>query len=429
MKDIEIARATHDGVVRVGKIIRSSDFPLFRYSEEYLSNKCALPLSQSLPCRDMPYGEDEFRPYFEGLLAEGPTRDALASELGVKGSDYLSVLALCGRDCIGDVLAWDDERFAPEYAGGVQLKTLVSEDTLRALFRGLSEMSEENAESRLSLAGNQNKIGLRREDDAWWRPSGLAATTHILKTSNLRDIPEIEFLCMKAARVCGMVAADVELLDYGRPVLAVERFDRSVDVDESGAMRVNRLHQEDFAQAFRVLPARKYIELDGGSVASIARLIRFHSANPITGISEFGRALCFNYAIGNCDAHLKNYSLVSNGSRRGSVVLAPAYDLVSTTYYPRFDRDLAMNYGEVRNIDEIDVACFVDVAHDLGMSTAALASLAKPIVENLDAAVRDAGNGEYGSALETTPYVADNLRDDMVERLETLGAFVERYAA
>ena len=54
-----------------------------------------------------------------------------------------------------------------------------------------------------------------------------------------------------------------------------------------------------------------------------------------------------------------------------------------------------------------------------------LANLAAPIVENLDAAVRDAGDGKYCDVLETTPYVADNLRDDMADRLEVLSAFVD----
>lgn len=35
------------------------------------------------------------------------------------------------------------------------------------------------------------------------------------------------------------------------------------------------------------------------------------------------------------------------------------------------------------------------------------------------------GDGKYCDVLETTPYVADNLRDDMADRLEVLSAFVD----
>ena len=425
MNAIAIARVTQSGVVRVGKIIRSLRRATFRYDAEYLSNNCSMPLSRSLPLRSEEYEEDEFRPYFEGLLAEGPTRDALAAELGVKSDDYLSVLALCGRDCIGDVLAWNEVADQEPSCNGLS-EIPISEKELRVFFRGLPEAAEQNAESRLSLAGNQNKIGLRREGDAWFRPLGLAATTHILKASNLRDIPEIEFLCMKAAAACGIAAANVRLCDYGRPVLAVERFDRRI-VGGPGRLVVERLHQEDLAQAFGVLPVGKYAELDGGSVERIAALIRKNSANPIADIAELAKTLCFNYAIGNCDAHLKNYSLVSGSAVSGKVTisLAPAYDLVSTTYCPRFDHDLAMNYGDTRDIDEVGVSCFAGVAKALGMAPKNLAKLAKPIVDGLDSAVRDAGDGKYGEVLETTPYVADNLRVDMACRLEVLGAFVD----
>ena len=212
-----------------------------------------MPLSRSLPLRREEYEEAEFRPYFEGLLAEGPTRDALAAELGVKSDDYLSVLALCGRDCIGDVLALDegaDQDPSCEEPSGVP----VSEEELSAFFRGLPEAAEQNATSRLSLAGNQNKIGLRREGDVWFRPLGLASTTHILKGSNLRDIPEIEFLLERAAFACGIATADVRLFDYGRPVYGEEV--RSQGLGESGMPVDERLHQEDFAQA-GVLPASK----------------------------------------------------------------------------------------------------------------------------------------------------------------------------
>lgn len=39
--------------------------------------------------------------------------------------------------------------------------------------------------------------------------------------------------------------------------------------------------------------------------------------------------------------------------------------------------------------------------------------------------IRDAADGKYCDVLETTPYVADNLRDDMAGRLEALSAFID----
>jgi len=42
-------------------------------------------------------------------------------------------------------------------------------------------------------------------------------------------------------------------------------------------------------------------------------------------------ALAFNWIVGNCDAHGKNYSLLYD---RGAPTLAPLYDIVSTRSTP-----------------------------------------------------------------------------------------------
>lgn len=51
---------------------------------------------------------------------------------------------------------------------------------------------------------------------------------------------------MRAAKKCGIEVPEVTLLDFGKPVLAVERFDRVVTIDEEG-LRVERIYQEDFS--------------------------------------------------------------------------------------------------------------------------------------------------------------------------------------
>ena len=51
---------------------------------------------------------------------------------------------------------------------------------------------------------------------------------------------------MRTAKKCGVKVPEVTLLDFGKPVLAVERFDRVLTIDEEG-LRVERIHQEDFS--------------------------------------------------------------------------------------------------------------------------------------------------------------------------------------
>lgn len=394
--------------------------PCFRYAETYIGDPHAFPLSLSLPLRSEPFSAEETGPYFEGLLPEGEARAALAASLGISSRSYTYLLDRCGRECIGDVMTAERPDSELPESG---YEPVNSED-LHGIFRNAGSIAEENAEQRMSLAGTQGKAGLAKLDqnlkgiDGWFRPYGLAASTHILKTSALRDVPEVEYLCMKAADACGIRVPEVELLDCGKTVLAVERFDRKRR-EERESVFIDRLHQEDCAQALGVLPSMKYRELAQGSMRQIAELIRAHSADPIADLNELASMLIFNYAIGNCDAHLKNYSflLASQGMR-----LAPAYDLVSTTYFARFSRNLAMNLGGVRDIDEVGPEKLWDMARDLSVSEKALKRIACHIAETLVPGIQSALDGD-GWMPESLPFVAEDLIDDMRLRLALLRRF------
>lgn len=102
MRGLEISRLSSDRPTVVGRIDR--EHGLFIYDEGYLAAANTIPLSNSLPLRPEPFNESKFRPYFEGLLAEGVSRQALIAQLQIPENDYLSLLAACGKDCIGDVI-------------------------------------------------------------------------------------------------------------------------------------------------------------------------------------------------------------------------------------------------------------------------------------------------------------------------------------
>ena len=400
----------------------------FSYDAEYLETPGATPLSLSLPLRPEGFDGEEIRPYFEGLLAEGSARTALASELGIAEEDWVGILAACGRECVGDVLVVD--RRLPESPLDVGGYEPLDDDALRMMFLNEPSIARENVATRLSLAGTQSKTALAFDDELsergrWLRPVGLSASTHVLKTSHLRDLPEVEYLCMSAARTCGMNVADVRLLGLGNPVLAVERFDREVShVD--GRLVVSRRHQEDMAQALGVNGGSKYAELDGGSIHVMAELLKRHGARPASDVAGLAQTACLNYLVGNCDAHLKNFSILHEGRDRdgGALVsLAPAYDVVSTTYFPNHPRRLAMRLGGARTIDEVTPDSLHALAADLGIRDSALRRLARPLVEGMVDGVRRASEGELGPVLESTPYIADDLIEDMMPRVRVLSEY------
>lgn len=388
----------------------------FAYDREYLSEPNAQAVSFSLPLRDVPYDEQALIPYFEGLLPEGAARRAIASRLAIEPDNYLMLLLRCGLETIGDIAITSGE--VPEAQGAYHP---LSNDDLRAVFAGMEELAESNFESRLSLAGTQGKVGLAHVPGAsiaekWLRPLDGAASTHILKTGSLPDIPLLEFLCMRAAATCGIVAAPVDLLDFGKPVLCAERYDRRMRADQGNPV-VTRLHQEDIAQALGIPPEAKYRELAPSTAAAIGSFLRQRSARPIEDLEAFAKITCFNYLIGNCDNHLKNLSILYMNTWK-SFRLAPAYDLVSTTHFERFSRAMGMRIGSASVIDEVSPRDILGFGSEIGMNRLDLANICENLVETVPGAIEAAS--KTAPDFKALPYVAWDLCEDMSERLSVL---------
>jgi serine/threonine-protein kinase HipA len=143
-------------------------------------------------------------------------------------------------------------------------------------------------------------------------------------TNRLVDVPQIEGLPADAARLKGKA-------------LAIERFDRL----PSG----RRVHMEDFAQVFGLLPDDKYGER---SYANIASVLWAETGEADT--YEFVRRVAFSVLIGNADMHLTNWSLLYPDGR--TPILSPAYDFVSTVPYIREDA-LALSFGRSKSLESI----------------------------------------------------------------------------
>ncbi|MFN5553537.1 MAG: type II toxin-antitoxin system HipA family toxin, partial [Hyphomonadaceae bacterium] len=135
-----------------------------------------------------------------------------------------------------------------------------------------------------------------------------------------------EFFCLTAARNLGLKVPVFELSDDGQ-ALIIERFDLSGD---------HWLGFEDFCVLNGKGAIRKY---DGSIETSLfKRLSQF--VDPEFALED-SRALfkliVLNCAIGNGDAHLKNFGLLYDGLA-DSPRLSPVYDLVTTTAYLPMDQ-------------------------------------------------------------------------------------------
>ncbi len=344
-----------------GRLIRKDNGNLqFRYYADYGGPS----VSQSLPVGPIAYPHDLCRAVFGGLLVEGEAREAVARNLGVSvGNDYALLEAL-GGDCAGAITILEPGEELPSVPHARPLDA----EQLDVLLRELPQrpLAADPAEgTRLSLAGAQPKLPVILEREEYSLPlNAAAATTHILKPEPARfaGLVDNEAFCMELAHAVGLPVAQVHkrASSGGLSYLLVERYDRDPTSDP-----IRRLHQEDFCQALGRQPERKY-QADGGpTVADAVSLLRACSAKPAQDLPVLWRALVFNWLIGNCDAHAKNFSLLYDVR---VPTLAPLYDLVSTTVYPELTRRLAMSLGEASQIEQVDAHTWRGLAHQVSYS-------------------------------------------------------------
>lgn len=161
----------------------------------------------------------------------------------------------------------------------------------------------------------------------------------------------------------------VELMDVDGPIICTERFDR----DLSNSVRAvdglpvpARLHQEDCCQALGIVPERKYEEGGASYLDKLVGLVNSASTNPIDDLWKLWDMVIFNYLIGNCDAHLKNFALLRDFTWR-ELRVAPAYDLVCTSCYGGLSRRMAMSIGRAHVLDDVSARSFEEQAKKMGL--------------------------------------------------------------
>jgi serine/threonine-protein kinase HipA len=366
-------------------------------------------LSLALPLTREPYPNAVTRAFLDGLLPEGEPRQAIAADLDVRASDVFGLLAALGRDCAGALVVQPAEDPPPPRPTTCGAEPL-SPDDLAGLIANLHRAPLGiDGGVRLSLAGVQEKLLLTRmADGRWGRPVHGTPSTHILKPEiePYGDTVENEAFCMTVARHLGLDVARVETIHVdGRPVLAVERFDRSVDAD--GAVR--RIHQEDLCQALSLPPEQKHEQNAGPTHARIAAVLRSYAER--SAPQTLLRAMTLNVALGNCDAHAKNMSLIH--TEAGTIRTAPLYDLLSTRLYPRLDDSLAIYVDSVQKADRVTAQRIANEAVRWGMPRHEAAVIVDETLERLPQAI-SAAAAEAG---DTLPPRLPELVSERVARL------------
>jgi serine/threonine-protein kinase HipA len=330
-------------------------------------------------------------PFFSNLLPEGALRELLTKQIGVKAEREPELLAYLGDDLPGAVR--------------VAVEDGVAEGADDEIDEGSAEEPDDGL--KFSLAGMQLKFSALREGDR-----GLTIRAHgrggdwIVKLPDPRfpGVPENEWTMMTLARQAGLDVADVELVpvgkiaglpsglrvDFSANALTVKRFDRG-----PGGTRV---HIEDFAQVLDVRPSHreKYKSANFETLGRIVARVAPESKH------EFLRRIVFNVAVGNGDAHIKNWALRYGDGIHPS--LSPAYDLVSTVQYIQGD-DLGLNLARNKQFYEVRLASFrhLDQKAELGVDV-------ESVVRETVARVRDAWK-----AMRSSVPISDVEKDTLEE--------------
>jgi len=348
----------------------------FAYSTEWLRSPTRFAISHSLPLRAEPFGIEAER-FFGNLLPEGGVRTAVCRRLGISEDNDFALLRAIGRECAGALrIVEDDGQPATPHA----YRRLRDADLERWSISG-AYAGAVGDELRLSLAGAQDKLGVRLDGDQLLLPEHGSPSTHLLKLPH-RDfaaLPQNEALVLSLARRVGLPTVDAALWTrHGAPLLLVARFDRSVGPP------IRRRHQEDFAQALGLDRRRKYEAEGGPSFHGCLELVREASASPLPDSRALLRWLAFCAVVGNRDNHAKNLSLLRHDDGRWR--LAPFYDLVCTTAYARLSSRLAMTVGGRADAGNLPAVAWHDEARTLGVKPGYL----QAVVEEVTVAIAEA---------------------------------------
>jgi serine/threonine-protein kinase HipA len=273
----------------------------FHYDKSWIETSAA-PLSLSIPIREEAYLNDETHAFFANLLPEQKIREVVARNVRVSKNNDFGLLEKIGGDCAGAVSVYPEGKTLTREANRYrkltipELRKIVIDLPQRPLLAGEKGI-------RLSLAGAQKKLPIYYGYEEFKLSYGRAPSNYIIKPAieDLDGTVENEAFCMRLAREISLDVPQTFICDLeGLLVFAIARYDRK-NIDGE----VERLHQEDFCQAFGVPPEFKYEAEGGPGFAQCVNLVREKSSKALKDVASLLDWLIFNYLTGNSDAHGK----------------------------------------------------------------------------------------------------------------------------
>lgn len=211
---------------------------------------------------------------------------------------------------------------------------------------------------KMSISGVQPKIIMELDHKTKTLQPAPSGGSFVVKPQNniFPDLPQNEDLGMHLAALYGISVPPHGLIKAkdGSFAYLIKRFDRTrEDI---------KLAVEDFTQILET--TNKY----SLSYEQIGNAILRLCTNKFLDLQRYFERLLFCWVIGNGDMHLKNFSLMTNPE--GEVLLAPAYDLLSSKLVIPGEEDLAISMRGKKN--KIKRKDFLEFALEQGLNQKAV---------------------------------------------------------
>lgn len=388
---------------------------VFSYDRTYLEKKEARPISINMPFSKK-ISSKETRTFFEGLLPGGFYRRQIMESMQIEEDDYISILKILGKECLGAIVITDEsEKKIESNYEQIDLKDL---DFNKIISAGkLSDLQD----THLSVNGACKKISLYydSENNRWYQPNGSASGNYIMKSCNdiYEDLSVNEQLCLSTAKRLGIEIPESFILKVNnesfRPTVlfATERYDRTIDQNSRyiGKLPVPyRLHQEDFAQALGIPLSQKYEPEGKHYLKSMFDVLRLHSSNSSKDMARLWKMCVFNFFIGNTDNHIKNFSLVYSKDLN-SVRLAPFYDVSSTLIYENISKKMAFSINHKVDITKITKEDFRKESRLIDLDEHQAMQIYDEIKDNLKTALYESAEELESSGFMNAKNIAERI--------------------
>ena len=414
---LNVWRDLYDAFELVGALYEDEHEVLFRYDPDY----DGAAISAALPLQEGAFPPQKTRAFFAALNPEGRIRANFIKLVRLNAGEYEPLLERLNDETIG-ALAFS--------APGTQPGLLASYQPIgQELFDQFAASPTEAAvramaDARLSLSGAMAKIGLYQDEETgeWLLPLGAAPSNRIVKAGSGLFPHEVvnEAMCLDIARRCGFPVADAEIMrtEDGVQLLSVARFDRVIPDDPrfiEGHRVPMRLHQEDFCQICSLEPTWKYEPTEGNYLRRIATAASRYCDNAFGESQLLMEYTLFDYLIGNCDNHLKNYALLY-GQNWLAKEASPLYDVVCTTIYPNLLTEMGVSLSPSRSIYGLTRSTLQETLASAGLPVRLGMKSFDSLCEDLPGAIEESRDHHCALDYPEAKRIGDLLLDGMLKR-------------